>query len=51
MGEEMAERIRAAIKMVVGVISVDPIECNFEHYAAVQQIKTELRKKLWEVLQ
>ena len=45
-----AEPIINALKMISGVVSVDPVVSDMEHHSAKQQALHELRMKLWDCL-
>ena len=47
---EDLQEILTAIRMVKGVLTVDPHVADFNHYAAKQQAAYELRRKIEEVL-
>jgi len=44
------ERILEALRMIKGVISVEPIVENFDHIMAVMKAKNDLREQMREVL-
>lgn len=48
--EDQAKLIASAIRLIGGVIAVQPIAEDFQHLMAVNQAKSDLRKRLWEVL-
>jgi len=45
-----AESIINAIRMIKGVLAVEPLVANPETWAAYQRAKSELAEKLWEAL-
>jgi hypothetical protein len=49
-GEERTNAIINAILQIKGVDCIQPQQSDFNHVMAVEQAKSELRKKLWEVL-
>jgi hypothetical protein len=48
--EDDAEDTLTALKMVRGVLSVDPIKDNPNDYMIYERVRSELVHKLWEVL-
>lgn len=45
-----AEAVISAIKMVKGVIAVDPVPSNIETHMAETRVRLELGGKIWNVL-
>jgi hypothetical protein len=48
--EDVTAKICTAIKMVTGVIEVEPHVANFHFHAAKMQARRELGDALWHVL-
>ncbi len=48
--EDDAEILINAIRMLRRVLDVVPVPNSVDDYIAEMRVKTELRKKLWEVL-
>lgn len=48
--EDDVEFIVNAIKMIKGVISVDPIEAEFSDYVEIVRVKQEMREKLYDLI-
>ena len=47
---EFGERLRQALAMMRGVISVEPVMADFDHHMAREQARWDVEKKVLEAL-
>lgn len=48
--EDHAKKIKEAIRMIKGVISVELVEEDMDHHMAKAQVRHEFEEKIWKAL-
>ena len=48
--EDDAEAVRTALRMITGVLSVEPVVADLGQHIANERAKRDLGQKLWEVI-